>query len=508
MSKRTDSPGLGSLAGAALTALSTLVRHGFAAVIGVVIAREFGRSDETDGFFAAYGVFIVVVLAVAVDSDRRAPVAGPLARGAEARRARSPASRSPSRSSAVPLVLLAFELASEPIARLLTGDGSDVATDACAEALRWMVPAAVAHLFAGLAASGLAALDDYATAALGYATGSAAGLALILTRVDQDGLVAVSRGMAAERPSWLFSSPRRCSPGELGAPACRPAPCVLRGSRSRHGSGSSPPRRRSRSRFSSLYVVCLPFAGRLGSGAVTSFGYAYLAAASLVSVTAFSIGLVSSVPLTRAGLGSGASGASRRVARRGSRSRSSARRSARSRSPEAGSSRRVLGDAYGGDIGAEVARLVVLLSAWMVASVGVNVAFPLAFVAERLRALPWIGRAALVLQVVLAWIASELFELDGLALALALSTFLVLAALLARAGRARPRACAASRPRRSSSAALTLACVRASRPPPRAGSRSALVGLALYCALVALVRPARAQVVVGVPAGASLAAAR
>ena len=54
-----------------------------------------------------------------------------------------------------------------------------------------MVPAAVAHLFAGLAASGLAALDDYATAALGYAAGSAAGLALILTRVGDDGIVAV-----------------------------------------------------------------------------------------------------------------------------------------------------------------------------------------------------------------------------------------------------------------------------------------------------------------------------
>ena len=39
---------------------------------------------------------------------------------------------------------------------------------------------------------------------------------------------------------------------------------------------------------------------------MTSFGYAYLAAASLVSVTAFSIGLVSSVPLTRIGLGEGA----------------------------------------------------------------------------------------------------------------------------------------------------------------------------------------------------------
>ena len=47
------------------------------------------------------------------------------------------------------------------------------------------------------------------------------------------------------------------------------------------------------------YVVSIPFAGRLGEGAVTSFGYAYLAAATIAGVTAFSIGLVSSVPLSR-----------------------------------------------------------------------------------------------------------------------------------------------------------------------------------------------------------------
>ena len=46
-----------------MTAASTLVVSGFAAIIGVVIAREFGRTDQTDGFFAAYGVFIVIALA-------------------------------------------------------------------------------------------------------------------------------------------------------------------------------------------------------------------------------------------------------------------------------------------------------------------------------------------------------------------------------------------------------------------------------------------------------------
>ena len=130
-----------------------------------------------------------------------------------------------------------------------------------------------------------------------------------------------------------------------------------------------------------LYVVCLPFAGRVGPGAVTSFGYAYLAAASLVSITAFSIGLVSSVPLTRIGLGEGA------VARHVTSSAWVALTligAAVGAFAVAGGAiiEQVLGDAYGGDIGEEVSRLIVVLSPWMVVSVGVNVSFPLAFVAR------------------------------------------------------------------------------------------------------------------------------
>jgi len=165
------------------------------------------------------------------------------------------------------------------------------------------------------------------------------------------------------------------------------------------------------------------------SGAVTSFGYAYLAAASLVSTTAFSIGLVSSVPLTRIGLDGKA------VARHVSSASWIALTvigAAVGAFAIAGGQivERVLGDAYGGDIGAEVSRLVVVLSPWMIASVGVNVSFPLAFVVGRLRLLPLIGAVALGAQLLLAWIGSNVFELDGLAVSLALTTLLVLGLLL------------------------------------------------------------------------------
>ena len=89
------------------------------------------------------------------------------------------------------------------------------------------------------------------------------------------------------------------------------------------------------------YVVSVPFAGRLGSGAVTSFGYAYLAATTLVGVTAFSIGLVSSVPLSRIGLDAdderascdrGRVGRAHPHRRSGRRARARRRRSGRRRS--------------------------------------------------------------------------------------------------------------------------------------------------------------------------------
>jgi len=383
--------------------------------------------------------------------------------------------------------LIVVELGADSIAGLLTGDGSGVARDACADALRWMVPAAVAHLFAGLAASGLAALDDYGTAALGYAAGSAAGLALILAFVDSEGIVAVSWGMAlngliallipalvlglrARRSRMPTTAVRAVGPplsarlGVFAAAAALPIAPQL------------------------LYVVCLPFAGRLGEGAVTSFGYAYLAAATLVSVTAFSIGLVSSVPLTRIGLGPGV--AARHVVSAAWVALTVIGAAVGAFALAGGGIvGGVLGDAYGGDVGREVAQLVVVLSPWMIASVGVHVAFPLSFVAGRLRPLPWIGAAALALQVVLAWALGELFELDGLVLALTLSTFGVLLALL------RVLDALAVGVRGMAVAAVTVALLAAVAFVPVGlvlGSVvAAIAGLVAYAAVIALVRPRR-----------------
>ncbi len=59
-----------------------------------------------------------------------------------------------------------------------------------------MLLAAMCQLFAGLAASALAALDDYVTSAIGYVTGSAVGLVFILSLVGDHGIGVMSIGMA------------------------------------------------------------------------------------------------------------------------------------------------------------------------------------------------------------------------------------------------------------------------------------------------------------------------
>ena len=178
-----------------------------------------------------------------------------------------------------------------------------------------------------------------------------------------------------------------------------------------------------------FFVVCLRFVSDLGTGAVTSFTYAYFVAAALIAVTASSLGMVSSVPLTRAALSD--ERASRHVV-------STSLLSFAAVAAAAGVFalvgdqliRAALGPAYEGEAGDEIGRLIVLLGPWMAASIGVTITFPMLFVAGKERRLPLLAVTALLLDVAVTWLAVDAFELDGAALALTLSTLLVLAVLL------------------------------------------------------------------------------
>ena len=89
----------------------------------------------------------------------------------------------------------------------------------------------------------------------------------------------------------------------------------------------------------------------------------------------------------------------------------------------------VLGDAYSGEVGRELGRLVVAFAPWMVVTVAYTVTFPLVFVMERRRYLVGLAVAALLVHVPITLGFRSAFGLDGIALALAVTTALVLVAL-------------------------------------------------------------------------------
>ena len=228
--------------------------------------------------------------------------------------------------------------------------------------------------------------DSYGTAAAGYALGSALGLAVILWRVDEDGIVACAWGPLAERrrhardPSdrrsllradWGRRVPfdvgsRFARAGARGGPADR-APGVLRRlpplrERSRHGRRHELHvrlLRRLRSRRGDGVVARdrLERAAEPGGALGRSARRRHVVSTSLVSFAAVAAaaGVFALVgePIVRA----------------------------------------ALGPAYAGDAGGEIGRLIVLLGPWMAASIGVTITFPLLFVAGKERRLPLLAIA-------------------------------------------------------------------------------------------------------------------
>lgn len=450
MRKASASAGKRGVRNAFATALSLAAVSGVAATVGVIVAREFGRGAETDGFFAAYAVFLVLSL---VASGLRIVVLPALAR-AEDLAAETGAWAAALAVVGIPLVV-ASVLGGDPAARLLGLDAR--AADAAADALPWMAAAGVAQLYAGLAASALAARDDYMTAAAGYALGAAAGLALIVWRLE-DGIVAVAWGIALNGAVSLAVPLVRAR-----LAAASPGARLLA-----LGRGVALPLT-----LQALYLVCLRFAAGLGVGEVSDLSYAYLLAAALVAVTASSLSLVSSVPLARSELD-----AVRHVVSASWLSLVVVAGAAGVFALAGGDVvRLVLGDAYGGDLG----RLVVALAPWMAVSVGVSLAYPLLFVRGRPRWLVRLSLAALAVHPLLVWVGRETWGTAGIALALSLTTALVLVALLAVLGALRAIPGLALAVLTVSALAVAAFGVGVWAGP--------VVGLALYAGLVLLLRP-------------------
>src|SRR6185437_15490227 len=167
------SRGRGALHSGLLTGLSTAVVSGTAAAVAVILSRKFGHGVETDGFFAAYGIYLAVVLVtsvvrvVALPRFVRAAADGRLAAEVSVWLA----------ALAAPLAVIVAVAIAWPhgVASAITSEAG--ARPFAAQVLPWLVASAAAQVLGGVVASALAALDDYGTAAFGFAAGSVAGLA-------------------------------------------------------------------------------------------------------------------------------------------------------------------------------------------------------------------------------------------------------------------------------------------------------------------------------------------
>jgi peptidoglycan biosynthesis protein MviN/MurJ (putative lipid II flippase) len=237
-----------------------------------------------------------------------------------------------------------------------------------------------------------------------------------------------------------------------------------------------------------LYLVGVRLAADLGVGEVTSMSYAYFFTAILVAATATALSVVSSAPLTRRDVS--AEEAAEHVVH-------GAWICLAAIAPAAGVfalagggiAEATLGDAYSGDVGAELGRLVVAFAPWTVAATAFSLSFPLLYVLERSRVLVPLAGAALAFHIPLSLALREAWGAVGLALALALTTFGVLAVLLVTLS---PRALgiAAVGVGRVALVAATVALAAfGGCGLVLDGGAAAVAGAALYAALLLVARP-------------------
>jgi len=421
--KGSPARGRSAVRSGVLTGLSYVALSGAAALAGAFLAHKFGRNLRTDGFMAAYGVYLVLVLGA---QAFRMVVVPDLTRAEEEGRL-GPEFRAYCVAFlviAIPATLITVAFAGF-FGELVTGRLPHVSAVVAADALPWLIPAAFLQLLAALAASALAARNSYGPPALGFALGGIAGLVFFVLAADAHGIVSLAWGLtlngavALALPAVVFfvrgSRIRRH----------RDVPLRLRYRLWQLLHGSAVPLA-----VQGLYLIALRFAAGTGEGNVTSLSYAYLLAGMFTSATAFSLALISAAPLTRRGVD--AESAAAHVV-------NSAWVSLALVGAAAGLVALVggrvvtalLGSAYSGNVGDELGRLVVFLSPWMVASAAFSITYPLMFVMHRTRLLLPIAVAALFVDIPISIVGRSVWGLTGVTVALGVSTGLLVLALMA-----------------------------------------------------------------------------
>jgi peptidoglycan biosynthesis protein MviN/MurJ (putative lipid II flippase) len=273
-----------------VTAASQLAYLGIGGLLALGILLKFGKELQTDGLFAAYGVY-GLLLGVA-QSLRTAIVARLVEHGTVFENF----------NRFLGGVLLIFLLSGVPLvvlggptSDLLTGDLAQPAHEAARSALAIFWLAAGAQLVAGLAAGTLSIFDEFALPGLAYVIGAATSIPVLLLLVPVLGINAAAVGIAvgAGLTATLMLA-------RLGRYGYRPAL-----------SGLLPSRRAVRAMklmfagsVASIipqlaYVATLGFAARIGEGSVTLYTYASFAATVVVAATSGSVSIVLAAPLAQ-----------------------------------------------------------------------------------------------------------------------------------------------------------------------------------------------------------------
>ena len=471
--KNSDSKKRGTVHNGLLTGVSTVAVSGSAAVLGVILSRKFGHGVKTDGFFAAYGFYLALIL---VAGTLRV-VALPRFAAARAEGRLGQEVGGWAAALALPLLVVLASVLSWPreIAGIVASN--EAARAEAASLLPWVVVSAVAQIYGSLIASALAALDDYKSAAFGFAVGSIGGVAATIALLSH-GLISLGWGLAVNGVvsllvplvPFLRSRSLRVPDGRVLARLSELAeavsiPLALQG----------------------LYVIGLRFASGLGTGESTTFSYAYLIAAFFVSITAASLALVMTVPFVREGMTPERVG--RYVVSVSWVSLVTVAPAAAFFACTGGELvHRVLGGSYAGGTSAEIGRLVVYFAPWMVIAVASTVTFPLVFAGRRRRWLPALAALALAADVLVEVAARAAFGLAGVAAGMALTSAFVLAGLLVALGSlvsvARGLASAAA-------VSCVIAVVAFGLPRLLVGSlASGVIGVGLYVAAIVALRPA------------------
>ena len=257
-------------------------------VLAVLVAVLVGNDARTDGFFAAYGIYALVVVFA---QSARTTVVARLVEG------ETPFGQLDRFFGGALLVIAGLALLLGPLggalASLATGDLPGEARDTARTALLLLLPAIAAQVFAALGAAMLGALGDFGTPGLAFTGGgvlSIAAFAALEPALGIDGLavalligsvlslVLVTAGLV--RRGWRPSRAIAPSLAEMGRAA---AVLVL-------ASLSMP--------LAHLgYVIALGAAARLGEGVITAFTYGYMGLTFVFALVAGTIPMVIAGPL-------------------------------------------------------------------------------------------------------------------------------------------------------------------------------------------------------------------